>query len=60
MLRNVIMNNRNIPYLLAVVCGIFFGASFGMFAHGADAWAGTGVMCAIGASITASEFIPSF
>jgi TM2 domain-containing membrane protein YozV len=54
------MNNRKIAYLLAVVCGTFFGASFGMFAHGPDAWAGTGVMCAIGACITASEFIPSF
>jgi len=38
------MNNQNIAYLLAVVCGTFFGASFGMFAHGPDAWAGTGVM----------------
>lgn len=54
------MNNRNIAYLLAVVCGTFFGASFGMFAHGPDAWAATGVMCAIGTCVTASEFIPSF
>lgn len=54
------MNNRNIACLLAIVCGTLFGASLGMFAQGPDAWVGTGVVCAIGACVTLSEFSPSF
>jgi len=54
------MNNRNIACLLAIVCGTLFGASLGMFAQAPDAWVGTGVVCAISACVTLSEFAPSF
>jgi hypothetical protein len=53
------MNNRNIACLLAIVCGTLFGASLEIFAQGSDAWAGTGVTCAIGTCMALGEIAPS-
>ena len=53
------MNNQNVVCLLAICCGVLFVASLGLFAYGADALISSGVGCAIGSCIAATEFSPA-
>ncbi|MFT7299795.1 MAG: hypothetical protein ACI89Z_000247 [Porticoccus sp.] len=53
------MNNPKAACLLAICCGVLFVASLDLFAYGANAWISSGVGCAIGSCIAATEFSPA-
>lgn len=54
------MNIFSLPSMFTIFCGIFFGASLGLFAYGTDTWISVGIGCGLGACVALSEFSPVF